>query len=90
MKQKIKSYIRKWESQGYPEGIPDEAPHRLEHLNKVGSYRQICIAIMKNDFALKSLGFNRETCLAYQTLKRQELIQRGKISEPLDTQRKMF
>jgi predicted phosphoadenosine phosphosulfate sulfurtransferase len=59
--------------------MPDEAPSRLESFNKVGSYRLICIALMKNDHTLKALGFSRPECLLYNALKRDELICRGKI-----------
>ena len=73
MKQKIIRYVKQWESQGYPNGIPEEAPPRLEALNKVPSYRMICKAILKNDFALTSLGFSRPKTQAYMTLKRIEI-----------------
>lgn len=78
MKQKILDYIRKWESQGYPDGIPDKADPRLEGLKKVPSYRMICKAIMKNDLALVSLGHNREQTDSYAVLKRIELAARKK------------
>jgi predicted phosphoadenosine phosphosulfate sulfurtransferase len=79
MKQKIQKYIKSWESRCYNNGIPDEAPIRLEQLNKVPSYKQICMAIMKNDNNLKSLGFSQTKCNSYHTLKKQELIERGKL-----------
>jgi predicted phosphoadenosine phosphosulfate sulfurtransferase len=78
MKQKILDYIRKWESQGYPDGIPDEADAKLEGLKKVPSYRMICKAIMKNDLALVSLGYNRPQTESYSVLKRIELAAREK------------
>lgn len=73
MRSKIEHYISKWESQGYPSGIPDEAPNRLEALNKAPSYRHICKAILKNDIALTSLGYSRPNCEAYGTIKRIEI-----------------
>ena len=83
MRKKIAQYTAKWKSQGYSEGMPDEAPRRLEEINKVGSYRLVCIAILKNDVALKTLGFNRQPCQLYMDLKRAELMEKGKIvSEP--------
>jgi predicted phosphoadenosine phosphosulfate sulfurtransferase len=91
MKRKINTYINRWRSQGYPEGLPDEAPAPLESLNKVGSYRLICIALMKNDVTLKTLGFSRPLCPLYSALKRQELIARGTIPlSELDRQDVMF
>jgi predicted phosphoadenosine phosphosulfate sulfurtransferase len=81
MKKKIQNYINKWEKRCYKEGIPDEAPSRLEQLNKVPSYRQICIAIMKNDNSLKTLGFTQNKCNSCHILKRQELLEKVKIKE---------
>lgn len=81
---KIESYVRAWERRGYPDGIPDEAPAVLESLNKVPSYRIICLAIMKNDTPLLALGYSREPCAAYTALKRIELRRRGvTVEEPI-------
>lgn len=77
MKDKINQYIRTWVGRGYPDGIPDEADLVLESLGKVPSYRVICKAIMMNDHSLKSLGFSRPECAAYNALKRVELQERG-------------
>jgi len=77
----IRSYIRRWEGQGYPEGIPDEAPTELERALKVPSYRMICRALLKNDLLLKSLGFTRKPCDLYMKLKKTELLERGQITE---------
>ena len=76
MKEKILNYINDWENKCYKDGIPDEAPLRLEQLGKVPSYRRICIAILKNDFALKTLGFSPPKSEVYNELKRIELEQR--------------
>ena len=76
----IREYVSKWEAQGYPEGIPDEAPIELERALKVPSYRMICRALLKNDFLLKSLGFTRPTCELYMQLKKTELIERGVLT----------
>lgn len=77
MRQKLRDYIATWESRGYPEGIPDEAPSSLESRNRAPSYRLICRAIMNNDVTLSSLGYQREPCEAYCALKRIELRARG-------------
>jgi predicted phosphoadenosine phosphosulfate sulfurtransferase len=76
MKVKIENYIQTWEQRCYSDGIPDEAPKRLEQLNKVPSYRMICLAILKNDYSLKTLGYEPKKCDAYHTLKQIELSQR--------------
>lgn len=78
-KQRIENYIKSWELRGYPSGIPDEAPAILEELGKVPSYRLICIALMKNEKNLESLGFSRMPCRLYMAVKRDELLLKGKI-----------
>lgn len=70
---KIYKYIKEWENKGYEKGIPNEACERLERLCKVPSYRAICIAIMKNDMTLKSLGFSKPKCELYNELKSIEI-----------------
>jgi predicted phosphoadenosine phosphosulfate sulfurtransferase len=75
-KSKVKKYIKDWERKGYKYGIPDEAPIELEKLNIVPSYRKICIALMKNENNLETLGFSRKKTLVYSELKRIEIEQR--------------
>lgn len=81
MKTKVQNYISDWEIKCYKEGIPDEAPLRLEQLNKVPSYRRIVKAILKNDIHLESLGFSRPFNQTYSDIKKEELIRRGVIKE---------
>lgn len=81
MKEKIVKYIKTWESRCYSDGIPDEAPQELEVRNKVPSYRRICMAIMKNDIQLKTLGNEAQTSVYYSDLKYIELISKNKISQ---------
>ena len=81
MKTKLKNYVKDWENRCYKNGIPEEAPLRLELLNKVPTYRNIVKAILKNDINLETLGFSRQFCKAYSDLKRIELIDRGVIKE---------
>ena len=73
MKKDIKEYIKTWEERCYSNGIPDEVPTRIAQLNKAPSYRQICIAILKNDHSLKTLGFSERKSRYYHILKRMEL-----------------
>jgi len=80
MVDKINKYITKWEQSGYPNGIPDEAPQELESVGIVPSYRLICRAILKNDFACRTLGYEREQCAVYDCLKKDQLIRDNKIS----------
>ena len=76
MKTKIEDYIQEWEKRCYDEGIPDEVPIRIQQLNKAPSYKQICIAILKNDYSLKTLGFTPTKSVYYSELKRIEINQR--------------
>lgn len=46
-----------WEKRCYKDGIPDEVPHGLIGKGRAPSYKEIAIAILKNDHHLKSLGF---------------------------------
>ena len=80
MKSKILKYIKQWEQNCYFDGIPDEAPLRLEQLNKVPSYKQIAIAILKNDYSLKTLGLDSFTSNYYHELKKIELSARKNYS----------
>jgi predicted phosphoadenosine phosphosulfate sulfurtransferase len=81
MKTNIQTYIRTWESRCYFDGIPDEAPEELEVRGKVPSYRRICIAILKNDHSLKTLGFNAEKSKYYHMYKKIELEKRNKCKQ---------
>ena len=73
MKRKIRQYITTWQKRGYPDGLPNEAPARLEQLCKAPSYRAICRAILRNDVTASSLGFTKEHSEAYMLLKRIEI-----------------
>jgi predicted phosphoadenosine phosphosulfate sulfurtransferase len=83
MRKIVKRYIKKWE-QVYSNGIPDEAPHRLDELNKVPSYKRIAIAILNND--IEKIGV-RQKSYWYGELKRIELSANGKIKQ---SQLKLF
>lgn len=76
-KTKIENYIKEWENRCYPNGIPDTAPLELESRDLVPSYRRICLAILKNDSTLKTLGFSQIPSVYYSELKRIEIAQRG-------------
>lgn len=75
---RILDYIRKWEMRGYTAGIPDEADAVLEERLKVPSYRVICMAILKNDRQLETLGYSKPKSVAYMDLKKIELAERKK------------
>lgn len=79
MREKIAAWIKKWEGRGYSNGIPDEADLGIELAERAPSYRRICLAIMKNDVQLESLGYNRELCRVYMAIKHDELKRKGKL-----------
>jgi len=60
--QRVMAYVELWESRCYSDGIPDEAPRKLEASGRVPSYRQIAVALLNNDLKLHSLGFSDGTC----------------------------
>ena len=78
LKRRIEEYVKQWEDKCYPHGIPDEVPSRLAQLHKAPSYKQICIAILRNDYALKTLGFEPKKSKYYHALKKIELEERAK------------
>ncbi|CAB4131252.1 Protein of unknown function DUF3440 [uncultured Caudovirales phage] len=73
-KQKIIKYIQTWEQKCYPDGIPDEVPIEIQEL--VPNYKKICLAILKNDYALKTLGLNTTKSKYYDYYKKIELEKR--------------
>lgn len=83
MKTAVINYIQTWESRCYSNGIPDEVPKRIEQLNKAPSYRMICLALLKNDYPLKTLGFTPKKCESYHQLKKIELSQRSNTVKQL-------
>jgi len=47
-----------WEERCYKEGIPDSVEPLLAGTGRVPSYKEISMAILRNDHTLKSLGFS--------------------------------
>ena len=76
MKNKILKHIKKWELQGYKNGISDEVPIPLMQNNLAPSYKSICIAILKNDINLLSLGYSKPKNELYGIYKRIEIAKR--------------
>lgn len=73
MNKKIKEYILRWKSRGYPDDIPDEVPLVLMQLKKAPSYKAVCMAILRHDHALETLGFTPKISPYYRELKRIEI-----------------
>lgn len=65
---KITLFRRWWNERGYPEpeGIPDEAPYKLETSRKVPSWRRVVKALLRNDYWCKGLGFSQHKSEAYE------------------------
>jgi len=81
MKENIMDYIKMWENRCYSKGIPDEAPRELEVRNKVPSYRRICYCILRNDYALKSLGYTPKKSEYYSAYKKIEIDNRNNCKQ---------
>jgi predicted phosphoadenosine phosphosulfate sulfurtransferase len=75
------NYIKEWETKCYFDGIPDEAPYELEIRNKVPSYRRIALAILKNDYSLKTLGYTPKKSKYYDFYKKIEIEARQKYKQ---------
>lgn len=73
LKRRIEDHIRTWEARGYSGGIPDEVPEGLSRDCLAPSYKAICLAILNNDVALKSLGHTPRRSRWYDALKQIEL-----------------
>lgn len=76
MKKRILSYIKTWEKRCYKDGIPDEVPNEIKDL--APSYKKICIAILNNDYSLKSLGLTGKKSKYYSAYKKIEIENRIK------------
>ena len=65
-KNKIAVFLHWWQSRGYPNGIPDEAPYDKEARREVPSWRRICKALLRNDYWCKGLSFSQHKSEAYE------------------------
>jgi predicted phosphoadenosine phosphosulfate sulfurtransferase len=71
-KDKILLFEKWWMENGYPDGIPDEAPYALEAKKLAPSWRRVCKSLLRNDYWCKGLGFSQHKSAAY--VKYQELM----------------
>ena len=62
---KVAVFLHWWESRGYPDGIPDEAPSAAEAAKEVPSWRRVCKALLRNDYWCKGLSFTQTKSTAY-------------------------
>ena len=70
MRGQAKRYIREWMVRGYCDGIPDEVPAALMRGCLAPSFKAICLAILKNEHGMESLGFQprRASALTVQVV----------------------
>jgi predicted phosphoadenosine phosphosulfate sulfurtransferase len=61
--------VRVWEERCYKDGIPDDIPKRLSDSMRVPSYKAIAMAILQNDLALYTLGFQPVVSHWYRAVK---------------------
>lgn len=61
--------MKVWEERCYKDGIPDEIPKRLSDSMRVPSYKAIAMAILQNDLALYTLGFQPVVSHWYRAVK---------------------
>lgn len=79
---KIVLFRKWWMERGYPDGIPDEADYNLEAGRKVGTWRRVCKALLRNDYWAKGLGFSQHKSEAYE--KYLELMRKRREAWKLD------
>jgi predicted phosphoadenosine phosphosulfate sulfurtransferase len=68
-KNKIATFIAWYRSEGYPDGIPDEADYELERNRKAPSWRRVCKTLLRNDYWCKGLGFDQQKGTAHERYK---------------------
>lgn len=61
--------MSKWEERCYFDGIPDEVPAGIAKSGRAPSWKQIAIAILRNDLLLKELGFSGKESKYYSQLR---------------------
>ena len=68
----MNSYVKVWKERCYENDIPDEIPDGLMKSMRVPSYKAIAMAILQNDLALHSLGFQPHVSHWYRVIKQNE------------------
>lgn len=63
---RFRSWIKGWQSRGYRDGIPDEAPKALEKKYWAPSWRRLCKVLLRNDWWCKGLGLTQPKSAAYE------------------------
>ena len=63
--ERFRSWMSGWQSRGYHNGIPDEAPRVLEKKYWAPSWRRLCKVLLRNDWWCKGLGLTQPKSVAY-------------------------
>jgi predicted phosphoadenosine phosphosulfate sulfurtransferase len=63
---RFKSWLKGWQTRGYYNGIPDEAPRSLEKKYWAPSWRRVCKVLLRNDWWCKGLGLTQPKSDAYE------------------------
>ena len=63
---RFRSWMKGWQSRGYRNGIPDEAPRNLEKKYWAPSWRRLCKVLLRNDWWCKGLGLTQPKSAAYE------------------------
>ena len=59
-----------WKKRCYPIDIPEEVPNKVMRALRAPSYKAIAIGILKNDYAMKILGFDCIKSDVYKNIKK--------------------
>jgi predicted phosphoadenosine phosphosulfate sulfurtransferase len=59
--ERVKAFVKMWESRCYSNGIPEELPQLLAATNRAPCWKAIATAILRNDLKLRALGFTEES-----------------------------
>lgn len=78
MRRGLNRYVNAWRGRGYPDDIPDEVPPGIAEECLAPSYKAICLALLRNDHSLQSLGLSSPRPEIYMTLKRIEFQRKAK------------
>lgn len=71
-----------WMRRCYKDGIPDEVPEGISKSMRAPSYKSIAMALLRNDFRFKSLGFHteeNESCAALRREKKKQESGQGEL-----------
>lgn len=74
---KIQVFLNWYETRGFPDGIPDEAPPKLEAAKRLPSWRRVCKTLVKLDWWCKGLSFSQTRSDGYAEYQRKIKVTRG-------------